>query len=511
MFKSPCMSLKDILGADYAAALCNSAVYNGYATKEEAEKIVSEKIDFMPEERQKANEKMLDDVGTSVVPAFETTNDGAATDAFSKALHKCMAPLSARGLCRIGEDGKVYFIGKSEHYHASLGHGFGGYKLIDNARKLGVPNATHNNTRGYITRLAERELIRAANGGVDDAELEKVLASREPHVLNRCINLETGSLACEAGFKMMLSRFYKLDGTFENPKYYGNTPVFFVMADMKGTNEANYHGTTIFAQTLRGLWGGFAKEAEKAGLYKIVPVMINDLADFEAKLKQYNSGNYKTAGFAHEIILMNYGAIRLTKEFLQGAYKLCREYDTPTMCDEIQSCMWYDGMFLFRKWGLNPDFAVVGKGFPGGEYPASKLITTAEMDALNLFGALVTNGQEELASLSYLVTMEFSKANSEEIKDAGEYFYESLEKIAEENSSLIVRADGFGHLAGLRFAKVDEAAKFAKILNDMCVDISAQLYKANCPPVVLVKPPLIASRYAMDFLCGKIKEAIKLM
>ena len=42
-------------------------------------------------------------------------------------------------------------------------------------------------------------------------------------------------------------------------------------------------------------------------------------------------------------------------------------------------------------------------------------------------------------------------------------------------------------------------------------DISAQLYKANCPPVVLVKPPLIASRYAMDFLCGKIKEAIKLM
>ena len=52
MFKSPCMSLKDILGADYAAALCNSAVYNGYATKEEAEKIVSEKIDFMPEERQ---------------------------------------------------------------------------------------------------------------------------------------------------------------------------------------------------------------------------------------------------------------------------------------------------------------------------------------------------------------------------------------------------------------------------------------------------------------------------
>ncbi|MBR6534399.1 MAG: aminotransferase class III-fold pyridoxal phosphate-dependent enzyme [Clostridia bacterium] len=511
MFRSPNISLKDLLGADYAKAVCNAAVYNGYATPEQAEAIISEKVDFMSEERQAANEKMLSDVGKSVVDAFETDNNGAATDAFAKALHKTMAPLSARGLCRIGEDGKVYFIGKSEHYHASLGHGFGGYKLIDNARKLGIPNATHNNTRGYITRLAERELIRAANGNVSDEELEKILASREPKVLNRCINLETGSLACEAGLKMMLARFYKLDGTFAEPKYYGKTPVFFVMADMNGTNEANYHGTTVIAQTLRGLWGGFAKAAEDAGLYKVVPVMINDLADFEAKLKQYNSGKYKTAGFSHEIILMNYGAIRLTKEFLQGAYKLCAEYDTPTMCDEIQSCMWYDGMFLFRKWGLNPDFAVVGKGFPGGEYPASKLITTAEMDALNLFGALVTNGQEELASLAYLITMEWSKANNEQIKNAGEYFYSELEKLAKENSELIVRADGFGHLAGLRFAKIDEAAKFAQILNDMCIDISAQLYKANCPPVVLVKPPLIASEYTMDFLCGKIREAIKLM
>lgn len=61
---------------------------------------------------------------------------------------------------RVGEDGKLYLIGKSEHYHASLGHRFNGYRLIDNARKLGIVNATHNNTRGYITRLMEREVIR---------------------------------------------------------------------------------------------------------------------------------------------------------------------------------------------------------------------------------------------------------------------------------------------------------------------------------------------------------------
>lgn len=510
MFNSPTMSLEQLLGKEYCDAVCKAAVYNGLTTCEEASALISEKIDFYPSEVQARDEAVLSFVGNSVIPAFDNKNDGAATDAFAAALHKSASPLSARGCTRIGEDGRLYFIGKSEHYHSSLGHAFPGYKLTANAKKLGIPNATHNNTRGYITRLLEREIVRAANGGVSDCELEKILSSREHKVLNRVINLETGSLAVEAGVKMMLSRFYRLDASFAEPKYSGKTPVFFVMADMNGGKEANYHGTTVFTQTFRGLWGELYEKMEQAGIYKVVPVMINDIEDFEKKLVKYNSGNYKTAGFMHEIILMNYGAVRLTKEFLTSAYALCEKYDTPTMVDEIQTCMWYDGMFLFRLWGLKPDFAVIGKGFPGGEYPASKLITTGEMDSLNLFGALVTNGQEELASLSYLITMEFSKANGKTLAENGDYFFEKLEQIAHKNS-IIVQADGYGFCAGLRFASVDTAAKFAHILNDMCIDISAQLYKQNCPPVVLVKPPLIADKATIDFLCDKIKAAITKM
>ncbi len=37
-----------------------------------------------------------------------------------------------------------------------------------------------------------------------------MIDSTEAHVLNRVINLETGSLAVEAGVKMMLARFYRL-------------------------------------------------------------------------------------------------------------------------------------------------------------------------------------------------------------------------------------------------------------------------------------------------------------
>ncbi len=508
MFKNVKMSLADLLGKEYMGAVIAANYAIGALSLGEAAAIANEKVDFFPESVQKKNSEMLSLVGNQVISEVPHVTDGAPTDSFRKAASRDAAPVAARGYFRVGEDGKLYFIGKSEHYHASLGHSFPGYKLIDKARALGIPNATHNNTRGHITRLCEEKLIASACGidWDDSAAIEKVISSKEPKVLNRVINLETGSLAVEAGFKMMLARFYKLSPEFPEPKYAGKTPVFFVMGDKVGGVTANYHGTTTLIQTFRGLWEEIREKSENSEIYKVVPVSINDPSDFEAKIKKYNSGNYKTAGFMHEIILMNYGGIRLERSFLSRAYELCAEYDTPTMVDEIQSCMWYDGMFQFRLYGLRPDFVIIGKGFPGGEYPASKVITTAEYDNLNQFGALVTNGQEELASLSYLVTMKFALENREIIAENCAYFEEKLNALVEKYPSKFTKAEGAGLLAALHCENVEEAKKFMGELHERCIDASAQIYKQNCLPAVLFKPPLIADRDAIDFICDAIDE-----
>ncbi|MBE6713783.1 MAG: aminotransferase class III-fold pyridoxal phosphate-dependent enzyme [Ruminococcaceae bacterium] len=506
MFISPKLSLSDILGRGYTDAIARANDFLGVMSYEESMAIADEKIDFYPEEKQKKNDALLEKVGTQIIEPFANDLKGAATNAFKNATNTALSPVTGFGNFRIGEDGKLYLVGKSEHYHTPLGHRFDGYKLIDNARKLGVLNATHNNTRGYITRLMERRIVQMANGidWDDEAAADAIINSDDENVLNRVINLETGSLACEAGLKMMLARFYKLDPTFPEPKYAGKIPVFFIMGDTKGGIEANYHGTTVVAQTLRGLWPQIREKADNEGLYKVVPVSINDLGDFEEKIKKYNSGNYKTCGFSHEIILMNYGGIRLTKEFLQGAYALCREYDTPTMCDEIQSCMWYEGAFLFRLYGLTPDFSIVGKGFPGGEYPASKIITNAKMDTLNQFGALVTNGQEELASLAYLITMTFMRANGAIVSSLGKRFDAGLKAIAAKYPEKLVCAEGLELLAALHFNTVDEAAAFAGKMKGACIDSSVMLYKANCVPALLMKPPFIASEATIDYILNTI-------
>lgn len=193
---------------------------------------------------------------------------------------------------------------------------------------------------------------------------------------------------------------------------------------------------------------------------------------------------------------------------MQKAYELCRQTDTPVLVDEIQSCMWYKGMFLFRLYGLTPDFVIIGKGFPGGEYAASKIITTAEMDTLNQFGALVTNGQEELASLSYLITMEFAKANGALIDKLGEEFHAALTEVQRRHSNTICKIEGQGHLTGIHFQSVKQAADFAHKLNQHCIDASAQIYKPNCPPAVLLKPPIIASEKELNFLVRSIENLI---
>lgn len=502
------LSLTDLLGADYINAVCRA---REALTGEDAaalRAVADKRVAFFPKDYASRQEALMQRVGQRLVPAFDDHEDGAPTQSYRAAQHSAAAPLGGQGALRLGEDGRLYFTGKSEHYQIPLGHDFPGYALIEHAKRLGILNATHNNTRGFITRTLERRLIAAANGlSPDDPALDALLAQKRPGVLNAVINLETGSLAVEAALKMMLSRFYSLDGA--PAPYAGRTPVFLVMADNAGGVTGNYHGTTVLAQTLRGLWPSFYAACEQNGVYKVVSVPINDAQAFGATVRRYNEPPYKTAGFCHEIIMMNYGGIRLSEGYLQAAYRVCRETDTPVLCDEIQSCAWYDGLFLFRKYGLTPDFVSVGKGFPGGTYPASKVLASSAFDSMSQFGALVTNGQEELASLSYLVTMAFIQANSEPIARAGQYYHRRMAELAKKHPGILLGVEGDAHMTALCFATVDATVDFCKRMNsERCVDVSAQTYKPNCPPVALTKLPLITSERMMDELIRLMDGAL---
>jgi len=505
------LSLADLTGDAYIEAICRSKAFIENKDIGKFLEIAREKIEFFPGHFSKRIDELVDYTGKQVVESDVESSPGAGTNAFNKATNTGMAPLSSYGFMRIGENGKAYLAAKSEHYHAPLGHSFPGYKLVENARKLGIPNATHNNTRGHITRLLETELIRIANGleKGDQEGLERILITTDPNVLNRVLNLETGSLAVEAALKMMLARFYRLDSSHPEPIYAGKAPVFLVIADNSGGREANYHGTTVLTQLLRGMWPDFYAVLEESKLFNIQQVRINDMEDFVEKTARFDSGEFKIAGFFHEIVLMNYGGIKIDKDYLEAAYKICRKKDIPVIVDEIQSCLWSPDLFMFKEYGLQPGFVSIGKGFPGGEYPASKLLMNASMDNLNLFGALVTNGQEELASLTYLITMAFAEANGDYTRKIGDYYEGRIRELAQVYSHLIIKVEGDRHMTTMFFESVEKTVEFASFLNNRCIDISAHTYKPNCPPSALTKIPLISTYKMVDYILSNMEEALQ--
>jgi acetylornithine/succinyldiaminopimelate/putrescine aminotransferase len=505
-------SLTELLGPDYIRSVCDASAFLAGADRDELAALAREPVDFYPRSMQEHLASQLDRVGTQVIDSpLSETAEGATSAAFRAATRTAAAPLSARGYYRVGEDGRLYLTTKSEHYHASVGHGFPGYRLLETARKLGLPNATHNNTRGQITRLLEEELVRTANGierGNRDG-LAAVLSSGDDlRVLNRVLNLETGSLAAEAALKMILARFYRAEPEMPEPPYAGRMPVVLVLANDDGGLRANYHGTTVLTQTMRGMWPGLHETLERTGAWKVVPIRPNRTEDLDRAFAEFERGRTRIAGFFHEIIMMNYGGRRLTPEFLTHAYTLCERHDVPTVADEIQSCMWSPRLYLSCEYGLRPTFLAIGKGFPGGEYPASRLLFSAALDSMPQFGALVTNGQEELASLAYLVTMAWAEANADVTAKLGAHYHERLSALAARHPREIEGIDGWNHMSTIRFTGLEAARSFIAALRARGLDISAQTYKPDCPPVVLTKLPLIADRRVIDWVVARMEETM---
>ncbi len=488
------VSLRDLLGEQYVSAVARGHALLHGSDEDAAMELACRAVDLLPESFQQQQVRLLEKVGQQVTDPLTHSAGGATTAKYAAATRKAMAPVSTAGMFRLAEDGHLHVITKAEHYHVSLGHGFPGWRLLEHARQLGIPNATHNNTRGHVTRLLEEQLVAAAGA-----------ASGGP---DRVLNLETGSLALEAAIKIVLARFYRAQADSPEPKYEGRVPVLLVMADEEGDITAGYHGTTLLAQTMRGMWPAIRQSAEKHGIYRVRAIRPNNIADLERVFRENDSGHTKIAGFFFELILMNYGATTLSSEFLHRMQALCDQHDVPMIIDEIQTGLWSPKLFMFREYGLKPAMIGLGKGFPGGEYAASRLIFCGDLDVLPQFGALVTNGQEEIASLAYLVAMRWALANAEVTSAIGEYFETRIREVADGHRSIVKGVEGRRQLLGIHFHDVSSARAFTKQAEAMGLDISVQTYKSSIPPAALTKLPLTAPPEAVDLVVDKLSAAL---
>ena len=142
------------------------------------------------------------------------------------------------------------------------------------------------------------------------------------------------------------------------------------------------------------------------------------------------------------------GGIKLaTKEFAQGLQKLCKQYGTVLICDEIQCGYGRSGKFFAHQWlDIKPDIITVAKGIANG-FPMGGVLISPEFKPV--YGQLGTTfGGNHLACAAALAVLDvFEEEHLVENADTvGNYL---MGKLKELNSDRIKDVRGRGLMIGI--------------------------------------------------------------
>jgi ornithine--oxo-acid transaminase len=165
-----------------------------------------------------------------------------------------------------------------------------------------------------------------------------------------------------------------------------------------------FHGLTLSTLALNG--GKEFREGFEPLMSGFDAVPMNDLGALEGQLRHKD-----VSAFIVEPI-QGKGVYIPADNYLPEAQRLCRQYGTLFICDEVQVGMGRTGRFLCSEnWRLEPDIVTLSKSLGGGYIPLSATITRRKIHDAT-FNRLdrcqvhsTTFGQNELAMAAGLATL----------------------------------------------------------------------------------------------------------
>ena len=391
--------------------------------------------------------------------------------------------LAAHGLFYVTEQRKLFLDCTSGHYQMTWGYDPPELTgaLLDGIRRGIVWDGHSNIPQWPVKRLAQK-LVEIANP--DRGDFSKVIRSRS-RLNTVLLGVCTGSVACEAVLKMMLMHYRRA-------KPNEGKPVIVAL-------DGNYHGTSMFAQRMRGMWPEFVRSVQ------FVIVQPNDCEELERAFSRFGE---RVAGFWAEPVMMNREAILIERDYLRLARRLCDQAGACMVLDEIQTGFWYPEVFMFRQHGIVPDFLVVGKGMTAGLHPLAAVVYKRKYDRLEQYDAISTNGNAPLAALVALRSIAMIERDRERIGELGRYYFERLQQIPAAHPARVVAVHGKGLLAGLKFRRVHDALTF----HPRCVEhglwVRVHAYHEG-HSTVLTKLGLCADKHVADFIIEKFMEILR--
>ena len=381
--------------------------------------------------------------------------------------------LAGKGVFYVTQDGTIMLDCTGGHYQMTWGYNHP--ELCAAARQamdLGIVWDNHSNAPSLPVKQLADELVALTR----DAGFDRV------H-LGMC----TGSAVCAAALKIMLARY-----AADTARAALGPPI---VVSLKG----NYHGTDIAAQTMRGMWPGL--------LAHMAPVQVepNDAAELTDVFKRFPR---RIAGFWAEPVMMNREALLVDKAYLRLARDLCTRHGALMALDEIQTGFWYPEVFLFRRLEIAPDFVIVGKGMTAGFHPLAALLYRAELDILEQYDAISTNGNASLAAFIALCNLRLIAREATRLARTADGYFNGLRELAAEFPDLIEKVNGLGLLAGLKFRRREDAigCHAAAVARGLWVRVHAYHEGHR---TVLTKHALAADETVVAYVLQALRELLR--
>ena len=179
-----------------------------------------------------------------------------------------------------------------------------------------------------------------------------------------------------------------------------------------------------------------------------------DLAPYRAELeKLWKEYGARLCCLITEPYLGGGGSYHPPAEYLQLLQAFCREHDVLFILDEVQSNFGRTGhLYAFEKYGLEPDFVVLGKGLANG-VPVSAAVGRADVMASLKYGeASDTWSANPLSCAAVLATLdEFDDGSvMENTRRLSKLLFEGLTRLKE--TPIVAKIRGEGMVFGVECA-----------------------------------------------------------
>ena len=222
---------------------------------------------------------------------------------------------------------------------------------------------------------------------------------------------------------------------------------------------------------------------------------LNDLQAWEQELQK---------GDVCAVILeciQGVGGIRMvTKEFAQGLQRLCKQYGTVLICDEIQCGYGRSGKFFAHQWlDIRPDIITVAKGIANGFPMAGVLISPSFKPVYGQLGT--TFGGNHLACAAALAVLDVFEEEHfvENAREVGDYLMEQLKAI---DSPHIKEVRGRGLMIGIELDVPHKDVRLPLIYDEHCF--------TGCAGTNILRllPPLCLTKQDADDFVERLKRVL---